>query len=74
MTFERGETKPTGQLGLPLALAVAGLLMAGAASPLLGADRLSSCCNVGKKCDGGLFSCGLDASCVCDLNNKCAQS
>lgn len=74
MPTERGETKQNGQLGLPLALAVAGLLMAGAATPLLGADKLSSCCNVGKACDGGLFSCGSDASCVCDLNYKCAQS
>jgi hypothetical protein len=60
MPTERGETKPTGQLGLPLALAVAGLLMAGAATPLLGADRLSSCCKVGTACNGGLFSCGDD--------------
>ena len=74
MKTERGETKPTGQLGLPLALAVAGLLIAGAATPLLGADRLSSCCPVGTKCDGGLFSCSDSASCVCDLNLRCAQN
>jgi hypothetical protein len=73
MPTERGETKQSGQLGLPLALAVAGLLMAGAATPLLAADRLSSCCDVGKTCDGGLFSCGSSSGCYCNLDYKCAQ-
>ena len=75
MPTECNDTKQSGQLGLPLALAVAGLLMAGAATPLLGADVLSSCCNVGKSCDGTLFSCGSDPSCVCSWpDNKCAQN
>jgi|SwirhisoilCB2_FD_contig_31_24560881_length_524_multi_4_in_0_out_0_2 hypothetical protein len=71
MTTEPDRTKETRELGLPFALAVAGLVIAGAATPLLAADKLSSCCNVGTTCDGGLFSCGT--GCFCDLNYKCAQ-
>jgi hypothetical protein len=69
MRSECKDTKRGGRFGLPVALAVVGLLMAGGVTPLLANES----CDVGRSCEGGtIFECGTSPNCVCGfLDNKC---